>query len=516
MRKIRKRIFSILVSIMLFAAVVGEITANNVYAEISEFNPSLHGGIIEHGNCGDTQLDIVQYDLYEDGMCHIYGEGKVADCFFAENMEIKEVFIDNMISDIGVGVLFMPTIGDGSGINNPFWGCGNLEKITVSQQNNVYDSREGCNAVIKKDGAVLVAACKSSVIPDGITVIGDGAFCDINSIKQVDIPDSVSVIKGYAFRGCSSLCNVNIPDSVTNIGSFAFANCGKLNNINIPSNIEVIDSLAFEKSDNVFIELARDSIIKPESFLSTNISFKVLEKDNNDNLVQDIINYYGDIDGDNNVELDDVTVCLNVALGIFVASDKLKMYGDIDGGGISLSDTTTFLKMALGIEDMKKTFDFPDNYKGQRRIFKRGDVTVLTEIEEEQGIKSLSEDMYKETPLYSSKDAQVYKVKDTRELSLAQKLTLRKMFDLSEEEFKDSYYYKANVLWSEKFGFDGLKMLFDFSGEKNLMKIELNTELQSEQESENTWCTMYFRIKKDFIGYEDINVDVIKNIGVVN
>lgn len=59
-------------------------------------------------------------------------------------------------------------------------------------------------------------------IREGVKVIGDNAFYNLNSLTNINIPDSVTNIGNLAFSICSSLTSINIPNSVTNIGDKAF------------------------------------------------------------------------------------------------------------------------------------------------------------------------------------------------------------------------------------------------------------------------------------------------------
>lgn len=62
-------------------------------------------------------------------------------------------------------------------------------------------------------------------IREGVKVIGDNAFYNLNSLTNINIPNSVTNIGDEAFHGCESLKSINIPNSVTNIGNGAFFVC---------------------------------------------------------------------------------------------------------------------------------------------------------------------------------------------------------------------------------------------------------------------------------------------------
>lgn len=48
--------------------------------------------------------------------------------------------------------------------------CDSLVSISVSHDNQVYDSRDNCNAIIETATNKLVATCKSTVVPDGVSM----------------------------------------------------------------------------------------------------------------------------------------------------------------------------------------------------------------------------------------------------------------------------------------------------------------------------------------------------------
>ena len=69
----------------------------------------------------------------------------------------------------------------------------------------------------------------SVTIPEGVKVIGDGAFSSSWNLESVAIPDGVTYIGSEAFRG-SKLTSITIPNSVMDIGMGAFSDCQNLAN----------------------------------------------------------------------------------------------------------------------------------------------------------------------------------------------------------------------------------------------------------------------------------------------
>ena len=88
------------------------------------------------------------------------------------------------------------------------------------------------------------------VIPEtinGITIkaIGEGAFENNSTIKNVEVPSTVETIGSNAFRGCSSLEKMVLGEEVTSIGAYAFYECKNLQDIQLSSNLKIIDTWTF-------------------------------------------------------------------------------------------------------------------------------------------------------------------------------------------------------------------------------------------------------------------------------
>ena len=126
---------------------------------------------------------------------------------------------------------------------NAFKNCPKLAKITVGSKNKYYDSRNKCNAIIRKNGAVLIAGCKNTVIPKGVKVIGEGAFSGVN-FRRITIPNTVKTIERCAFSN-SRITNITIPDSVTSIGDEAFYGCKDLYYVKLSNNLKKVKDCVF-------------------------------------------------------------------------------------------------------------------------------------------------------------------------------------------------------------------------------------------------------------------------------
>lgn len=104
-----------------------------------------------------------------------------------------------------------------------FEGCAGVANISVSIDNPSYVSIN--NSCLSKDLRKLIFGCRTSIIPEGVSMIGEFAFSGCTGLTSIVIPDSVAIINASAFYGCINLTIIKIPESVTGIGKRAFYGC---------------------------------------------------------------------------------------------------------------------------------------------------------------------------------------------------------------------------------------------------------------------------------------------------
>lgn len=188
-----------------------------------------------------------------------------------------------------------------------FYGCPNLESIVVDADNKVYDSREGCNAIIETKSNVLLTGGKATIIPESVakidfyafsgmefkvgdysfeiisqeektcraigyhgksnsfeaeivceipetvtyegdvyTVVEIGALDELHSFYggKIKIPKTIISIGDRSFKGCD-FSSITLPKGLRHIGDYAFENMDNLKSIKIPAGVETIGKKPF-------------------------------------------------------------------------------------------------------------------------------------------------------------------------------------------------------------------------------------------------------------------------------
>ena len=177
----------------------------------------------------------------------------VEDFVFNGCSRLATVIIPNSVTSIGLGAFYscsaLTSVTIPNSVtsieSNAFDYCPGLTSIVVEEGNTVYDSRNNCNAIIETASNTLHIGCKTTVIPNSVTSIGDYAFYYCSGLTSVTIPNSVTTIGIGAFTICRGLTSVSIGNSVTSIGDYAFWCCDGLASVTIGNSVENIGSRAF-------------------------------------------------------------------------------------------------------------------------------------------------------------------------------------------------------------------------------------------------------------------------------
>ena len=95
-----------------------------------------------------------------------------------------------------------------------------------------------------KDGPIDPLKINTVHFGSNTKEIGEYAFFDCSSLKELDLPKSVEKISNEAFSGCNSLKELDL-GSVKEIGNFAFDGCSGLQKLDLAS-VNEIERRAFE------------------------------------------------------------------------------------------------------------------------------------------------------------------------------------------------------------------------------------------------------------------------------
>lgn len=119
-----------------------------------------------------------------------------------------------------------------------FSDCRFCTSIEVAPGNPVYNSREGCNAIIETATGTLVQGCGKTTFPSGVKKIGNYAFCGMTMPTNYVIPEGITSIGEHAFTGCD-LRTVRLPSSLQEIGMSAFSFCNSMESVDMSACREV-------------------------------------------------------------------------------------------------------------------------------------------------------------------------------------------------------------------------------------------------------------------------------------
>lgn len=228
------------------------------------------------------------------------------------------------------------------GSNNFIWKY-MLESITVAEGNPYYDSRNGCNAIIETRENILILGSKNTVIPEGVTAIGESAFGG-TALTMVTIPKTVACINEKAFSGCKQLTTLTILGELPNgIDEKAFSGCDALTDIYCYATTPPdLDSETFGEDgiEGITLHVPAAAI----DAYKANRRWSEISKDIVPIVDADL---KGDVNGDSKVDIADVAAVIAHIMGQDVKPFN-EAAADMDGkGSIDIADVYAIISLIL-------------------------------------------------------------------------------------------------------------------------------------------------------------------------
>lgn len=180
----------------------------------------------------------------------------IGDLAFNACIGLESIVIPDSVESIGSNAfLYCPNVTNiyiGKNVSqigeNAFGNTDMVERITISENNPLYHSKDNC--IIETASNKLVLGCKKSVIPDYVTTIGKYAFYECNRLQSIKLPNNVKIIEEGAFFCCASLSNIQLNDGLEHIYGSAFAGCNSLTSVTIPQSVTSISD-SFRQCDSL-------------------------------------------------------------------------------------------------------------------------------------------------------------------------------------------------------------------------------------------------------------------------
>lgn len=196
-----------------------------------------------HGNAGMNMPEQCFYDVPNIESVVISGAVDVPRDMFGKCTGLKKVTLKNGVRSIGEdafrdcssleSVIFENTvlekISDGA-----FWGCSALSSIALPDSVTEIERN-----------AFFETGLRNIQLPEKLTLIGGGAFCNCKNLKQVQLPPQLKELGEGAFFNCENLAQIQLPAQLNKLGTDAFRNCTSLDKIDIPAGLTQIEPDTF-------------------------------------------------------------------------------------------------------------------------------------------------------------------------------------------------------------------------------------------------------------------------------
>ena len=204
-------------------------------------------------DCNDLQYVILPDTLREIGKFAFYNcasleklDGLVGVCeigtyAFADCAKLCELKFGKTLESVGFGA---------------FFGCRRLTVLTLpfaggSRHENTYLGYVfGAEYPDFAKGYYPSALARVELL-EGCTALGDYAFYECTTLKEILLPTGLKSVGVRAFYGCEALWSVTLPDTVESIRENAFYGCDGLVALNLGKGLKTIGINAFYRCDSL-------------------------------------------------------------------------------------------------------------------------------------------------------------------------------------------------------------------------------------------------------------------------
>lgn len=209
-------------------------------------------------------LEKCEIEKHEDGIeiVQYYGKDKIIiipkevkylryGAFDISNPYVEEIYIHKDVKEIGCSC---------------FKGLINLKKIVIDPLNPYY-STKGCNVVFENKTRRVIAGTSYSKIPNDTREIYPEAFFQAIYLKEIKLPEPLEIIGNHAFYNCHSLKELYIPKNVKDLSTMnPFDACWGLEKIIVDPLNKIYSSFEnsnclIDKRDMSLISGCKNSII---------------------------------------------------------------------------------------------------------------------------------------------------------------------------------------------------------------------------------------------------------------
>ena len=153
--------------------------------------------------------------------------------------------------------------------------------IRANAFDSAFDHRKPIRSIkfpstIKEIGPYAFRYCQTRrlELPEGLEIIGDGAFAhnhelssisfpqslkeigqesfrDIYELSKIHLPREMKSIGMAAFLGVTKLMDLQMPEKLDYLGSYAFHDCWALNTVSLPSGLQALNDYTFGECSNL-------------------------------------------------------------------------------------------------------------------------------------------------------------------------------------------------------------------------------------------------------------------------